>query len=100
MGMMYYADSRVAIEVDDRALAHIKMVMVSKLRRNESFTFSWDRPDGGGRMSFWMASTIPLVFEFSDPTPVLINRQWVEEMSQAAGSLHGLFLLPEPELVQ
>jgi hypothetical protein len=100
VGTMYYADAtRVAIPLDDRALAHIKFVIVNKLRRNEAFTFSWDKPEseGGGRSSVWISAQIPLEFEFDDATPPEMNREWLEQLSQAASTITGLSPIPEPE---
>jgi len=99
MGTLYYADAtRVAIPIEDRALAHIKFVMVAKLRRNEPFTFSWDKPDseGGGRSSIWISAQIPLEFEFDDPAPIELNRVWIEQLSQSASTVNGLAPIPEP----
>jgi hypothetical protein len=99
MGTLYYADAtRVAIPIEDRALAHIKFVMIAKLRRNEAFTFSWDKPEeeGGGRSSIWVSAQIPLEFEFDDPTPVELNREWIEQLSQSASTVSGLVPIPEP----
>lgn len=95
MGTLLYSDSQYALGFSDRELAHLKLVMVAKLRRNEPFTFSWDKPEGG-RVSLWISAQIPLVFEFADSTPVEINREWIDEMSQGASSLNGLVLTPEP----
>lgn len=95
MGTLYYSDSQYAAAFTDRELAHLKLVMVAKLRRNEPFTFSWDKPEGG-RVSLWIASQIPLIFEFEDSTPVEINRAWIDEMNQGASSLNGLALSSEP----
>jgi hypothetical protein len=100
LGTMYYADAtRVAIPLPDRELAHIKFVIVNKLRRNEAFTFSWDKPesDGGGRSSVWISAQIPLEFEFDDATPPEMNREWLEQLSQAASTVNGLTPIPEPE---
>lgn len=99
MGTLYYADAtRVAIPIEDRALAHLKFVIVNKLRRNEPFTFSWDKPeeDGGGRSSVWISAQIPLEFEFEDATPVELNRAWLDALGQAASTVSGLSPLPEP----
>lgn len=95
MGKLLYSDSRYATPFTDRELAHLKLVMVAKLRRNEAFTFSWDKPEGG-RVSLWISAQIPLVFEFDDAKPVEINREWIDEMSQGASSLNGLVLTSEP----
>jgi hypothetical protein len=99
MGTLYYADSaQVAIPVDDRELAHIKFVMVNKLRRGEPFTFSWDRPEseGGGRLSIWVSAQIPLVFEFESTEPSEMNREWLDLLSQSASTITGLQRIPEP----
>lgn len=99
MGTLYYADAtRVAIPMDDRTLAHVKFVMINKLRRNEPFTFSWDKPDdqGAGRSSVWISAQIPLEFEFDDATPPELNRAWLEVLNQASSTVAGLSPLPEP----
>ena len=99
MGTLYYADGRmIAIPVDDRELAHIKFVMVTKLRRNEPFTFSWDRPDdeGGGRLSVWVSAQIPLAFEFENKEPSEMNRVWLDQLLASAATMTGLARIPEP----
>ena len=99
MGTLYYADgTRVAVKISDRELAHLKFVMVAKLRRGEPFTFSWDIPEseGGGRSSVWVAQQIPLQFVFDDAAPQQMNREWLEELSQLASTVAGLSITPEP----
>jgi len=97
VGTLYYADgTRVAVTISDRELAHLKFVMVNKLRRDESFTFSWEL-DGGGRSSVWVSKEIPLQFVFDDAAPQQMNREWLEELSQLASTLSGLTITPEPE---
>ena len=95
MGTLLYSASQLPVPFADRELAHLKLVMVAKLRRNEPFMFSWDKPEGG-RVSVWIASQIPLIFEFDDSPPVEINRAWIDDMSQTASSLNGLVLTVEP----
>lgn len=95
MGSLLYSASQFTAPFSDRELAHLKLVMVAKLRRNEPFTFSWEKPEGG-RVSLWISAQIPLIFEFDDATPVEINRDWIDEMNQGASSLNGLVLTPEP----
>lgn len=99
MGTLNYADAdNVSVTMTDRELAHIKFVMVNKLRRGEPFTFSWDKPEseGGGRASIWVAKEIPLSFEFDSSEPAEMNRQWIEQLSLAASTVSGLVLTPEP----
>ena len=97
MGRLSY-DGVEKLEIDDRALAHLQLVIGSKLRRGESFLFTW-RPDtslGGGRVSVWMHPHASLVFRFAGSRPLRINRAWVEAMMNAANSPAGLSLVPEP----
>ncbi len=98
MGTLYYGDSRFAIPVDDRTLAHLKVVIINKLRRGESFTFSWtkSRGEGHGRSTVWIAPSLPLHFEFDGNTAPTLNRRWLEELSLVASSGTGLVTLDEP----
>lgn len=97
MGTLSY-DSTTVVEIDDRELAHLQLVIVGKLRRKESFLFSWENdPAIGGTTSVWMHANITLTLQFSESSGQLrINRAWVEELAQAANSARGLFLTPEP----
>lgn len=40
MGMLHYGGGSEPIHIEDRALAHLKVVIATKRRRNESFTLS------------------------------------------------------------
>ncbi|MEF2975639.1 hypothetical protein V3W46_00275 [Subtercola sp. YIM 133946] len=53
MGKLVYGDSGTEIEFDDRVLTHLQIVIGAKLRRRESFFFSWkdDPAVGDGRSS-------------------------------------------------
>lgn len=86
------------VDFDDRALAHLQLVIATKLRRGESFNFSWviDPNQGSGRTSIWMHPAIPLVYEYEGSRPPTINRLWVEALMNAANSTTGLCLVPEP----
>ena len=99
MGTLFYADgTRVSVTISDRELAHLKYVMVTKLRRGEPFTFSWNIPEaeGGGRSSVWVSQQIPLQFVFDDAAPQTMNPVWLEELSQLASTVVGLSITPEP----
>src|SRR3546814_1359043 len=56
VGTIFYGDSATPIEIEDRALAHLKVVIATKLRRGESFTLSWTHPEGQepGRSTVWL----------------------------------------------
>ncbi|HRN28972.1 MAG TPA: hypothetical protein PK781_03100 [Terrimesophilobacter sp.] len=98
MGYLLYGQPPEEIEVDDRALAHIKLVMIAKLRRNESFAFSFAHNLDGedGRSTVWVHPAIALRFRFSESQQPPINRAWLDQLVAAANSVDGLRLLPEP----
>lgn len=97
MGQIFYGAGETAVEIEDRALAHLKVVIATKLRRGESFTVSLTHPDSdeGGRSTLWFAPSIPLRFVFDDPEPAEISREWIEELARSAHSSGGIVLLPE-----
>lgn len=98
MGSLIYGSTSVEIQFEDRVLAHLQIVLNAKLRRGESFFFSWyDEPTAGsGRSAVWVHSSIPLYFRYSGSRPPSLNKAWIEEMAMSAGSNQGLVLLEEP----
>jgi len=71
VGRLLYGDGSMPILIEDRALAHLKVVISTKLRRGESFTVSWrhleDQPRG--RSTIWVHPSIPIRFEFDSAGP-------------------------------
>lgn len=99
MGKILYGESGMEVVFDDRAMAHLQVVIGAKLRRSESFFFSWrdDLSVGDGRSSVWMDRSIPLYFRYSGSRPITLNREWLEILTQSANSTHGLQFSPEPD---
>jgi len=96
VGTLTY-DSKLTATFDDRILAHLQVVIWSKVRRGEQFSFTWTDPSrSGGRTSIWISPNISLAFEFYGSRVPAINRQWVEVLNKSANSPGGLQLLPEP----
>ncbi|WP_298945106.1 hypothetical protein [uncultured Microbacterium sp.] len=97
MGTLYYGGSATPIHIDDRALAHLKVVLATKLRRGESFTVSWRHLDDEprGRSSIWLHPSIPIRFVFDDPEPTELSREWIEDLAQSANSSGGITLVAE-----
>lgn len=95
MGKLIYG--RREIEIEDRTLAHLKIVMLTKLRRNESFAFSHvhDVDSGSGRSTIWIHPTVPLEFAFYGSRSPEFNREWIDVLLQAANSPEGLRVIPE-----
>jgi hypothetical protein len=97
MGVLRY-DVVSTVDFEDRALAHLEIVIANKFRRNESFNFSWvkDSDIGSGRVTIWMHPAIPLVYEYAGSRTPSINKAWLEGLMQTANSGGGLRLIPEP----
>lgn len=97
MGTIYYGDSGTPIGIEDRALAHLKVAITTKLRRGESFTLSWrhgeDQPRG--RSTLWLHPSIPLRFVFDEPETPELSRTWIEDLMRSANSTGGIQLVPE-----
>jgi hypothetical protein len=98
MGKLIYGAPTWSVEFEDRALAHLRIVMLAKLRRSESFSFSWkfEAAYGSGRSSLWLHPAIPLQFEFYGGREPALNRAWIDELMLTANSPGGLELVPEP----
>jgi hypothetical protein len=98
--MIYYGGATEPISVEDRALAHLKVVIATKLRRNESFTLSWKHPDGDrpGRSTIWLHPSIPLRFVFDEPEAPALSAEWITAMANSANSSGGITLVSEDVL--
>ena len=100
MGKLLYGDSDIEIEFDDRTLEHLQIVIATKLRRRESFFFSWrdTQKVGDGRSSIWLDPGIPLYFKYSGGRVPTISREWLAELTTSSNSSSGLVLTDEPSL--
>ena len=95
MGRLLYGSPPVAFELDDRTLAHVEIVVIAKLRRNESFAFSLPGK-GDARTSIWVSPASDIQFEYGQGSQE-VNRAWLENLIESANSPQGLRLTPEPD---
>jgi hypothetical protein len=97
MGRLIYGDT-MTVEFDDRVLAHLQIVIGAKLRRGESFYFSWrdDARTGDGQTTLWIHPALQVAYKFYGGLRPDINQAWVEALIRTANSPGGLRLLPEP----
>jgi hypothetical protein len=97
VGTLSY-DSSYKAEFDDRVLAHLQIVIGAKLRRGESFHFSWrnEQVTGQGRTTIWLHPTVPLIYSYLGSRTPTINRHWIEALMTSANSVAGLQIVPEP----
>lgn len=98
MGTLVYGPTNLEISLEDRVLSHLQIVITTKLRRQESFVFSWrdDPSSGDGRTSIWLHPSIPLRFKYVGSRPPAINRAWLEALQASANSVNGLHVIQEP----
>ena len=98
MGKLIYGGLEVRFE--DRVLAHLQLVIGAKLRRGERFFLSWrdTQESDVGRTTLWIDPSISLIFRYKGDTMPTINRQWLDQLTQAANSGQGLMLSDEPTM--
>jgi hypothetical protein len=98
MGTLLYGNPGIVISFEDRALMHLQIVITAKLRRSESFVFSWtDAADvGSGRSSIWLDPSSTLLYRYFGSRIPSINREWIETLTVSANSGSGLIFTAEP----
>jgi hypothetical protein len=101
MGTLTY-DVDHKLDIDDRTLAHLQIVIGTELRRGESFNFTWikDVSAGSGRTTIWLDPAISLTYDFRGSKQAVINRAWIEALMTTANSTAGLSIVPEPAAAQ
>ena len=100
MGEFIYGTPSISVEFDDRALAHLKVVIIAKLRRGEGFAFSWEYSlsSGDGHSTVWLHPAIPLQFDFAGSKDPSLNRAWLDELVRLSNTPPGLRIVPEPTM--
>ncbi len=98
MGKLLYGTGQ-EYEFDDRTLSHVKIAIVTKLRRHESFLLNWQIPaeQGGGRMSLWISREIPMAFVFAGNRPPTLNERWMEALLHSSQRTGGMVVMSEEE---
>jgi hypothetical protein len=98
MGAFIYGGS-TTIPVEDRALAHLQLVIYAKLRAHEAFPFSWrDEPGvGDGHGSIWISPGVAVQFKYAGSRDPSVNREWLRQLRELANQPTGLRLIPEPD---
>lgn len=87
-------DGWMRIELDDDLLAHVALVVFSKLRRNEPLLVSWtDR--AGSPLQAWVQPNSTIVARHTAGVDITIDRRRAERMMIAANSTWGLRLTSE-----
>ncbi|SDQ28643.1 hypothetical protein [Microbacterium sp. cf332] len=92
MGRLRYGSNHSAVAMPDDLLAHLQLVIATKLGEGEGFTVSWSHGDGRGRTIIWLERSIPLRFDFTSPRPVPTDPRRIRTMLTEANSVGGLAL--------
>ena len=94
MGRLKYDNTADPIHIEDETLAHLKVVIATKLRRQESFMMTWRPVDGGddGRLTVWIHPSVPLLFVFDDAEMPQIDSHRLEDMIHAVNASGELVL--------
>ena len=96
MGKLIY-EGTIKADFDDRTLAHLMLVIGTKLRRGEPLHLTWrdDASIGDGRTTIWIHPQCSLVYKFHGSRPPKLNPAWVDALAYTANSPSGLYLVPE-----
>jgi hypothetical protein len=97
MGTLEYNSSHPAIVIEDEALAHLKVIIATKLRRQESFMMTWvtdDEKAPAGRLSAWVHPSIPIVMAFDSASMPPIDATRIARMMQSLNA-HGELLIDQ-----
>lgn len=100
MGKLMYNSGEFPFDIDDRALAHLRVVFMNKLRRGEPFMFQVPDPNGIGTRSVWISAAVPVTFAFSGSRNPVIDMRWVDELMTEANSPNGLTYSSEPDYLK
>jgi hypothetical protein len=92
MAELIYGAEGDPVHMPEHLLAHVKLVVATKLRRNESFMLTWRHTDGSGRSSVWLEPSIPLRFVFESIEEPSIDHALLASLAASASSNGGLVL--------
>lgn len=93
MGKLFYGSDAQAIEIDDRLLQYLQVVLSTKLRRGESFTITWTDIDAQHtRTTLWVQPAIPMRFQYSTPETQRLSGGYLRQLADQAAMSSGLML--------
>jgi hypothetical protein len=98
MGKFIY-DGNIKVDFEDRLLAHLQAVIMAKVRRGESFPFTWkdDISTGGGRTTVYIHPNVSMVFKYHGSRNPQLSNTWLHALTYNANSGRGLYVVPEPD---
>src|SRR5215216_3269820 len=106
MGTFYYGgghgDLPCGFDVEDALLAHLKLVIVAKLRRGESFIVTVPALEHGCevREALWMNPSVPIRFVIDQADAVPLDHDRLEALMIQANTVRGIVLATERPALQ
>ncbi|KEP74684.1 hypothetical protein HR12_05965 [Microbacterium sp. SUBG005] len=96
MGTLFYSADTQPIQIDDRLLQYLQVVLSTKLRRGESFTITWtDTAAGHARTTLWIQPSISMRFQFASAEAVRLSGGYLRQLADQASMSSGLLLNAE-----
>jgi len=93
MATLFYGSDTNPIALPDRLMGYIKVITSTKLRRGESFTFTWTGTDEeAGRSTIWLQPSIPLRFVFDSAEPEQLVGDYLRSLADQANAASGLVI--------
>jgi hypothetical protein len=94
LGTLYFGSTRTPLHLGDRLLAHLEIVITSKLRRGEGLLLSWVQPAEAThrRGTCWITSATELLYLYESADALAIDRDELERLSVESNSSRGIQL--------
>lgn len=93
MGELHFGMAGGILRLDDRTLAHLRSVILTRLRRHEGFGLSWDVD--GGRNTIWLHPGVSIRFVFDTSEHIDLNPEWLQRLSDGVTLHGGIVIQPE-----
>ncbi|MDQ1123655.1 DUF7882 family protein [Microbacterium trichothecenolyticum] len=93
MGKLFYGSDPKPIDIDDRLLQYLQVVLSTKLRRSESFTITWtDTEAEHARTTLWIQPSISLRFHYASAEAERLSGGYLRQLADQAALSSGLTL--------
>jgi hypothetical protein len=95
MGKLTYGALQREIVMGDVLLAHVEVVVLSRLRRNNAFALRWTETVEGRsdvRRTIWIHQGADLYFEYDTAEQGELDRDMLDRLAKAADSNTGINL--------
>lgn len=93
MGVFQCGD--ITVPFEDRALAHLQVVITGKLRRHEPLLLTHLNVEKGSRVTVWVHPAQLVAFHYDQAAMPALNRHWVRQMTEHLEETGALQLLDE-----